>query len=109
MNVLSYLTWLVHLTSVFEWLNIIYIFILYSKFEKIPFFKKFILSLIPSFCSALSVCTLHFFNNNESFYLLINFQSFLTLISNLILYISILIYKNNINKKKVLDRKKIKC
>nr|YP_009504557.1 hypothetical protein [Cyanophora sudae]AWW13708.1 hypothetical protein [Cyanophora sudae] len=99
MNALSYLTWIVHLTSVFEWLNIISIFILYSKFEKIPFLKKFIFSLIPSFCSALCICTLHFFNNRESYYLLINFQSFLTLISNFILYISILIYKNNINEK----------
>nr|AIU44606.1 hypothetical protein [Cyanophora paradoxa] len=100
MNVLSYSTWFVHLSSVLEWLNIIYFFLLYTKLKKRISLKIFILSFFISFCSALCACTLHFFNNQNVYYFLINLQSFLTLLSNLILYFSILIYKQQVLKNK---------
>lgn len=100
MNVLSYGTWFVHLSSVLEWLNIIYFFLLYTKLKKSVSSKILIFSFFISFCSALCACTLHFFNNESYYYFLINVQSFLTLFSNLILYFSILLYKQQILKNK---------
>lgn len=100
MNVLSYGTWFVHLSSILEWLNIIYFFLLYTKFKKNISLKILIFSFFISFCSALCACTLHFFDNHNFYYFLINLQSFLTLFSNLILYLSILIYKQQIKKNK---------
>nr|NP_043201.1 hypothetical protein CypaCp064 [Cyanophora paradoxa]P15811.1 RecName: Full=Uncharacterized protein ycf49; AltName: Full=ORF102 [Cyanophora paradoxa]AAA81232.1 orf102 [Cyanophora paradoxa]CAA35535.1 hypothetical protein [Cyanophora paradoxa] len=98
MNVLSYFTWFVHLSSVLEWLNIIYFFLLYTKLKKNLSLKTFIFSFFISFCSALCACTLHFFNNQSFYYFLINLQSFLTLFANITLYFSILIYKQQILK-----------
>lgn len=98
MNVLSYDTWFVHLSSVLEWLNIIYFLLIYTKLKKNISFRILIFSFLISFCSALCACTLHFFDNQYVYYFLINLQSFLTLFSNLILYFSILIYKQQIKK-----------
>lgn len=104
MNLLSYPTWLIHLTSLFEWLNIIYCFSIYFKLTKNYVLKKFLYSLIPALCSALCACIFHFFDNIYSLTLLVTLQSFMTLLGNFVLYISLLICKEQLyaNKKKEL-------
>ena len=94
MHELSFGTWLIHISSVTEWIFAIFIISKISKFEKYKPLFWLSLGMIPNLISAMCAITWHIYDNVEILYGLVTLQGILTLIGNSTLAIStIAIYK----------------
>ena len=88
MHELSFGTWVIHISSVLEWIFVIF---LVNKISYLPGNKSiFILALamIPNLIGAMSAITWHIFDNQSQLYGLVTLQGFFTVIGNTTLAIA---------------------
>ena len=91
---LSFGTWIIHISSVIEWIYAIFIINKISNYKKFSIFYWFSLAMIPNLIGAMCAITWHIFDNQTSLYGLVTLQGIFTFIGNSTLAIAIFaIYK----------------
>ena len=96
MHELSFGTWLIHISSVIEWIYAIFIIKKISNFEKYKTFFWLSLAMIPNLISAMCAITWHIYDNQEALYGLVTLQGILTFIGSFILTILFYLIGKNI-------------
>ena len=94
MHELSLGTWLIHITSVIEWIYAIFIINKISTFAKYNLYFWFSLAMIPNLIGAMCAITWHIYDNQDALYGLVTLQGIFTFIGNTTLALaSIAIFK----------------
>nr|YP_009545943.1 hypothetical protein Ycf49 [Glaucocystis incrassata]ASQ40004.1 hypothetical protein Ycf49 [Glaucocystis incrassata] len=86
MSSLSLFTWIIHCSSVLEWILIIASVMKYSQKSSNSYYRLFAWFMYPALLSAFSACSLHFFNNRVDLDWFVNLQAFFTFLSNTLFY-----------------------
>ena len=95
MHELSFGTWLIHISSVIEWIYSIFIISKISSYENFRIYFWLSLGMIPNLIGAMCAITWHIYDNQEALYGLVTLQGFFTLFGNTTLAIAIFaVYKN---------------
>ena len=82
MNALSCPTWMVHVSSVLEWIMATWLVYTYGQVTKDDSWTVLAWGMLPSLVSAMCACTWHFFDNAESLEWLVTTQAATTVIGN---------------------------
>jgi len=82
MHSLSIPTWIIHITSVLEWIIAIWLIWTYANLTQKHYWKILSWGMIPSLVSAMCACTWHFFDNLESLEWLVFLQASMTVVGN---------------------------
>ncbi len=82
MHELSFGTWVIHISSVLEWIFAIFIIYKISLYEKFKNFYWFSLAMIPNLIGAMSAITWHIYDNQIDLYGLVTLQGIFTLLGN---------------------------
>lgn len=82
MNALSIPTWIIHISSVLEWMVAIALIWRYAKVSGNPAWRSLSLAMFPALVSAMCACTWHFFDNPDHLDWLVTLQASSTLIGN---------------------------
>ncbi len=88
MHALSVPTWLIHISSVLEWLTAIWLVWRYGEKTGDRAWGFLAYSMLPALISAMCACTWHFFDNSPQLYWLVTLQAATTLIGNCALCIA---------------------
>ena len=98
MHELSFGTWLIHISSVVEWIAAIFLINKISNYKRFKSLFWLSLAMVPNLISAMCAITWHIFDNQQSLYGLVTLQGILTIIGNSTLAIaSIHIYYKSLN------------
>ena len=89
MHELSFTTWLIHITSVIEWIYAIFIINRISKYRNFEIYYWLSIGMIPNLISAMCAITWHIFDNQTELYGLVTLQGISTLIGNSTLALAI--------------------
>ena len=81
-NSLSIPTWMVHSSSILEWLTAMKLIWDHAETSGNPRWKGMAIGMIPSHTSGLCACTFHFFYNSPLLLWLVSFQALTTVIGN---------------------------
>lgn len=81
-NALSLPTWVIHVSSVLEWVVAMGLMWRYAEVTGNSTYRGMTWAMLPSFGGALAACTWHFFYNSPDLYFLVALQSSLTLLGN---------------------------
>lgn len=96
MHELSFGTWIIHISSVFEWIASIFVINKISNFSK---YKKLFwlgLAMVPNLIGAMCAITWHIYDNPAELYGLVTLQGIFTLIGNTTLAFAVFtIYKQH--------------
>ncbi len=96
MHELSFTTWLIHISSVLEWIIAIFVINKISQENNYKNFYWLSLAMIPNLIGAMSAITWHIYDNQITLYGLVSLQGLFTLIGNTTLAISTFyIYKSS--------------
>ena len=82
MHELSFVTWLIHISSVIEWIFAIFIVNKISNFKKGDNYYWLSLAMIPNLIGAMCAITWHIFDNQTALYGLVTLQGIFTFIGN---------------------------
>ena len=82
MHELSFGTWLIHISSVIEWIFAIIVINKISTFKKYNLFFWLSLAMIPNLIGAMCAITWHLYDNQEILYGLVSLQGIFTFIGN---------------------------
>ena len=82
MHELSFGTWLIHISSVIEWIIAILVINKISTYKKYNLFFLLSLAMIPNLIGAMCAITWHIYDNQETLYGLVSLQGIFTLIGN---------------------------
>lgn len=82
MHVLSFGTWLIHISSVIEWICTIFVIYKISRYKEYSLFFWLSLAMIPNLIGAMCAITWHIYDNQESLYGLVSLQGIFTFIGN---------------------------
>ena len=94
MHELSFGTWLIHISSVIEWIYTILIIKKISNFKKLDIYYWLSLAMIPNLIGAMCAITWHIFDNQTVLYGLVTLQGIFTFVGNSTLALAtIAIYK----------------
>ena len=94
MHELSFGTWLIHISSVIEWIFAIFVIYKISTYKKYNLFFWFSISMIPNLIGAMCAITWHIYDNQDALYGLVTLQGIFTLIGNSTLALAaIIIFK----------------
>ena len=94
MHELSFATWLIHISSVIEWIFAIFIIKKISEFKKYYLFFWLSISMVPNLIGAMCAITWHIYDNQDALYGLVTLQGIFTFIGNTTLALaSIAIFK----------------
>ncbi|NET10618.1 MAG: DUF2499 domain-containing protein [Merismopedia sp. SIO2A8] len=85
MTALSIPTWIIHISSVIEWIIAIWMIWSYSDLLQKPEWRMLSLGMLPALVSAMCACTWHLFDNPESLEWLVTVQAAMTLLGNITL------------------------
>ncbi len=85
MHVLSIPTWIIHISSVIEWIAAIWLIWTYSRVSRNPAWRALAFGMLPSLISAMSACTWHFFDNAPHLEWLVTLQATMTVVGNITL------------------------
>ncbi len=88
MHELSFVTWLIHISSVIEWIFAIFVIYKISTFEKFNLFFWLSISMVPNLIGAMCAITWHIYDNQNSLYGLVTLQGIFTFIGNSTLALS---------------------
>ena len=86
MHALSIPTWIVHISSVVEWITAIWLIWIYSEVSHNPAWRLLALGMLPALVSAMCACTWHFFDNPSSLEWLVTLQAGMTVVGNFTLW-----------------------
>jgi len=79
---LSFGTWLIHISSVIEWIFTIFVINKISKYKKYNLFFWLSLAMVPNLIGAMCAITWHIYDNQENLYGLVSLQGIFTFIGN---------------------------
>lgn len=82
MHALSIPTWIIHISSVIEWIAAIWLIWTYGEVSRNRAWWALSLAMLPALVSAMCACTWHFFDNAESLEWLVTLQAAMTLFGN---------------------------
>ncbi len=82
MHELSFVTWLIHISSVIEWIFTIFVINKISKYKKYNLFFWLSLAMVPNLIGAMCAITWHIYDNQENLYGLVSLQGIFTFIGN---------------------------
>jgi len=82
MHALSVPTWLIHVSSVLEWIIAIWLVWTYSVTSRNPSWRFLSFAMLPALIGAMCACTWHFFDNAPQLEWLVTLQASMTLIGN---------------------------
>jgi hypothetical protein len=85
MHVLSIPTWVIHISSVIEWIAAIWLIWTYGEITEKPYWGGLSFAMLPALVSAMCACTWHFFDNLESLEWLVTIQAAMTVLGNITL------------------------
>ena len=88
MHELSLGTWIIHISSVIEWIIAIYSIFIISKIEEYSYLFWMSLAMIPNLISAMCAITWHIYDNQTELYGLVTLQAIFTVIGNTTLAMS---------------------
>ena len=96
MHELSFGTWLIHISSVIEWIFAIFVINKISRFKNYNLFFWFSLAMVPNLIGAMCAITWHIYDNQNTLYGLVTLQGIFTFIGNSTLALaSFTIFKKN--------------
>lgn len=82
MHALSIPTWIIHVSSVIEWIMAIWLIWTYSEISQNPTWRWFSLAMLPALVGAMCACTWHFFDNPAELEWLVTLQASMTVLGN---------------------------
>ena len=82
MHELSFGTWLIHISSVIEWIFAIFVIYKISTHKKYNSFFWLSIGMIPNLIGAMCAITWHIYDNQEILYGLVTLQGIFTFIGN---------------------------
>ena len=82
MHELSFGTWLIHISSVIEWILAIFVIAKISNYKKLNIYFWLSLAMIPNLIGAMCAITWHIFDNQITLYGLVTLQGIFTFIGN---------------------------
>ena len=82
MHELSFATWVIHISSVLEWVVAIFTINKISSYKNYTYFFWLGLALIPNLIGAMCAITWHIYDNQDALYGLVTLQGIFTLIGN---------------------------
>ncbi len=82
MHELSFGTWLIHISSVIEWIFAILVINKISTYKNYNLFFWLSLAMIPNLIGAMCAITWHIYDNQENLYGLVSLQGIFTLMGN---------------------------
>ena len=95
MHELSFATWLIHISSVIEWIFTIFVIYKISTYKKYNLFFWLSLAMVPNLIGAMCAITCHIYDNQDALYGLVTLQGIFTFIGNSTLALaSFIIFKN---------------
>jgi len=93
---LSFINWVIHISSVLEWIAAIFIVNKISYYTKYKYFFWFGLAMIPNLIGAMCAITWHIYDNPMQLYGLVSLQGIFTTIGNSTLAVaSYYLFKNS--------------
>ena len=98
MHELSFATWVIHISSVLEWIVAIFIVNQIGSYNEFKKYYWFGLAMIPNLIGAMCAITWHIYDNSMQLYGLVTLQGLFTIIGNSTLAAaSFYLYKNTSN------------
>ena len=85
MHALSIPTWIIHISSVIEWIAAIWLIWTYGEITGNRYWRALSFGMLPALVSAMSAITWHFFDNLESLQWLVTLQASTTVLGNITL------------------------
>ena len=82
MHELSFGTWLIHISSVIEWIFAIFIINKISKNKKYNQFFWLSIAMVPNLIGAMCAITWYIYDNQDNLYGLVTLQGIFTFIGN---------------------------
>lgn len=82
MHALSVPTWIVHISSVLEWVAAIFYIWRYGEITGDRSWHNLAYAMLPALVSAMCACTWHFFDNNPDLDWLVLLQASMTVVGN---------------------------
>ncbi|MCM1981658.1 DUF2499 domain-containing protein [Lyngbya confervoides] len=82
MHVLSLPTWIIHTSSVVEWITAMVLIWRYAALTQNRAWRWFTLAMFPALVSAMSACTWHLFDNAKTLEWLVTLQAATTVLGN---------------------------
>tara|TARA_B100001287_G_scaffold4727_1_gene3608 strand:- start:454 stop:756 length:303 start_codon:yes stop_codon:yes gene_type:complete len=79
---LSFATWVIHISSVLEWIVAIFVINHISSYRNYSYFFWFGLAMIPNLIGAMCAITWHIYDNPIELYGLVTLQGIFTAIGN---------------------------
>lgn len=96
MHELSFVNWVIHISSVLEWIVVIFIVNKIASYKKYKDFFWFGLAMIPNLIGAMCAITWHIYDNSVQLYGLVTLQGIFTTLGNSTLAVaSFHLYKNS--------------
>ena len=95
MRELSFFNWVIHISSVIEWIVAIFVVNQIGTYKKYKYFFWFALAMVPNLIGAMCAITWHIYDNTMELYGLVTLQGIFTTIGNSTLAAaSFYLYKN---------------
>jgi peptidoglycan/LPS O-acetylase OafA/YrhL len=88
MHALSIPTWVIHVSSVIEWIVAIWLIWKYGEATGNRGWWWLAIAMLPALISAMSACTWHFFDNTPSLDWLVTLQASTTVLGNFTLMLA---------------------
>ena len=85
MHALSIPTWIIHISSVIEWIAAIWLIWTYGEITGNRYWRALSFGMLPALVSAMCAITWHFFDNLESLEWLVTLQASTTVLGNIAL------------------------
>jgi chromate transport protein ChrA len=82
MHALSIPTWIIHISSVLEWMAAIWLIWTYAEVSQNRAWRSLSLGMLPALVSAMCACTWHFFDNLAALEWLVTLQAAMTVVGN---------------------------
>lgn len=82
MHALSLPTWMIHISSVIEWISAIWLIWQYAALTQNFAWRWFAIAMFPALVSAMCACTWHFFDNSPALEWLVTLQAATTVLGN---------------------------
>lgn len=82
MHALSLPTWIIHISSVIEWIAAIWLIWTYGEITGNRWWWALSFAMLPALVSAMCAITWHFFDNAESLEWLVTIQAAMTVVGN---------------------------
>jgi Protein of unknown function (DUF2499) len=88
MHALSIPTWIIHVSSVIEWIAAIWLIWIYAEVSGNLAWRSLSFGMLPALVSAMCACTWHFFDNLASLEWLVTLQAAMTVVGNFTMLIA---------------------